>query len=312
MGCCQVSFVISVLNEIGSVLCCWMGRVVLGPISQLRHQEVINQHIGKAPSSCDPPSAEPFCTNPCIFVSAPSHLWCHFHHLVVVGVSQSNASHHSSCLSPETGLVFYSDQLTWWFCQDETSSRWPGWLPGLGAQRSGDSAIPATTSSMVAMPMDSQSPCQHMGPVVWDLLLPDLPDRERNLSLQGGVASDAQGAPWWRGPPKWCFPFPSAWELQGQELWMNRAGEDKGCGEIMAALCQVDLNCWTKPSCSRHVSRASQGEEPEWLNIFPRPKQDKGVIWNRILHDPCTPPRLLHGAYIQITVGFCSSSCLGC
>lgn len=179
MGCCQVSFVISVLNEIGSVLCCWMGRVVLGPISQLRHQEVINQHIGKAPSSCDPPSAEPFCTNPCIFVSAPSHLWCHLHHLVVVGVSQSNASHHSSCLSPETGLVFYSDQLTWWFCQDETSSRWPGWLPGLGAQRSGDSAIPATTSSMVAMPMDSQSPCQHMGPVVWDLLLPDLPDRER-------------------------------------------------------------------------------------------------------------------------------------
>lgn len=133
-----------------------------------------------------------------------------------------------------------------------------------------------------------------------------------NLSLQGGVASDAQGAPWWRGPPKWCFPFPSAWDLQGQELWMNRAGEDKGCGEIMAALCQVDLNCWTKPSCSRRVSRASQGEEPEWLNIFPRPKQDKGVIWNRILHDPCTPPRLLHGAYVQITVGFCSSSCLRC
>lgn len=60
-GCCQVSFVICVLNKMGSVLCCWMGRVILGPISQLWHQKVVNQHTWKALSSFYPP-AKPFCT----------------------------------------------------------------------------------------------------------------------------------------------------------------------------------------------------------------------------------------------------------
>lgn len=55
---------------------------------------------------------------------------------------------------------------------------------------------------------------------------------------------------------------------------------------------------------------------PRWgariTEYFPRPRQDEGIVGNMILHDPCTPPHLLPGAYFQVTVGFCSYSCLEC
>lgn len=53
----------------------------------------------KGPKQLWPPSLTLLHRFPCIFVSVPSHIWHHLHHLLVVaGASQSNASHHSSGL----------------------------------------------------------------------------------------------------------------------------------------------------------------------------------------------------------------------
>lgn len=133
----------------------------------------------------------------------------------------------------------------------------------MGAQSSGDSAIPGTAFATVAAPSASQTPCQHMDSVVRDLLLPDLHDRERTCSCRVMLSQVHRELPGGGSHQNGASHFPvhgSSWASCCG--WM-RAGEEKGDGEIMAALCQVDLNCWTKPNGSRCVSRASQGEEPE-------------------------------------------------
>lgn len=71
-----------------------------------------------------------------------------------------------------------------------------------------------------------------------------------------------------------------------------RAGGEKGCGGIMAALSGclklLDKTQWVPEVLQEHPKVRSQND------YFPRLKQDKGIVWNMILHDPCTPPHLLH------------------
>lgn len=149
----------------------------------------------KGPKQLWPPNLTLLHRFPCIFVSVPSHIWCHLHHpLVWLWLELPRATPAIIPLvfpQKQLWFFFYSDRLIWWFCQDETSSGWPGWLPGLGAQRSGDSAVPDTTFAMVAVPSDSMSPsayesCSLGFAAAW---------QGEDLFLQGGVTSGAQGAP---------------------------------------------------------------------------------------------------------------------